>query len=215
MTTTASAAGKFEVRFYHLVFGTELGRVKGHFGPVNTCAFSPDGRGFASGAEDGYVGGCFETYYTVAFSLTPLAIVFVLPFVCTPATFDCTTLMQSTLPLATTWRWATRSSRHSLMPTQRTWTTQAARQQRLPQQGLELEPGRVLVPVQVLAQQGRRRKSCFNFYLKWVARLSFLTNAYYDDEEGLFAFHQRLAPLLLVICPASCSRGAIGPNSPA
>lgn len=55
VTTTASSAGKFETRFHHLVFEAELGRVKGHFGPVNTLAFSPDGRMFASGAEDGYV----------------------------------------------------------------------------------------------------------------------------------------------------------------
>lgn len=44
VTTTAAAAGKFEVRFYHMIHGDELGRVKGHFGPVNTCAFNPDGR---------------------------------------------------------------------------------------------------------------------------------------------------------------------------
>jgi translation initiation factor 3 subunit I len=55
VTTTAASAGKFETRFHHMVFEQELGRVKGHFGPVNTLAFSPDGRSFASGAEDGYV----------------------------------------------------------------------------------------------------------------------------------------------------------------
>jgi len=27
----------------------------GHFGPVNALTFSPDGKGFASGGEDGYV----------------------------------------------------------------------------------------------------------------------------------------------------------------
>lgn len=55
VTTTGADAGKFESRFYHLVFGHELGRVKGHFGPINTLAFNPDGRSFASGGEDGYV----------------------------------------------------------------------------------------------------------------------------------------------------------------
>jgi hypothetical protein len=44
VTTTAGSAGKFEVRFYHQIFENELGRVQGHFGPVHTCAFSPDGR---------------------------------------------------------------------------------------------------------------------------------------------------------------------------
>ena len=47
----------------------ELGRVKGHFGPINTLAFQPDGKGlprpcppppltrprYASGGEDGYI----------------------------------------------------------------------------------------------------------------------------------------------------------------
>lgn len=55
VTTTAVSAGKFETRFYHMVFEHELGRVKGHFGPINTLAFHPDGRSFCSGAEDGYV----------------------------------------------------------------------------------------------------------------------------------------------------------------
>ena len=55
VTTTAASAGKFETRFHHMIFEHELGRVKGHFGPINTLAFAPDGRSFASGAEDGYV----------------------------------------------------------------------------------------------------------------------------------------------------------------
>ena len=55
VTTTAVSAGKFETRFHHLVLESELGRIKGHFGPINTLAFHPDGRSFASGAEDGYI----------------------------------------------------------------------------------------------------------------------------------------------------------------
>ncbi|KAI8826625.1 WD40-repeat-containing domain protein [Fimicolochytrium jonesii] len=47
--------GKFETRFFHLPFEEEIGRVKGHFGPINTLAFAPDGKSFASGAEDGFV----------------------------------------------------------------------------------------------------------------------------------------------------------------
>jgi translation initiation factor 3 subunit I len=55
VTTTSARQGKFEVRFYHLVFEDEIGRVKGHFGPINTLAFHPRGDGYASGGEDGYV----------------------------------------------------------------------------------------------------------------------------------------------------------------
>ncbi|KAH6561045.1 hypothetical protein BASA50_008463 [Batrachochytrium salamandrivorans] len=55
VTTTSAKQGKFEVRFFHLVFKEELGRVKGHFGPINTLAFHPDGKSFSSGGEDGYV----------------------------------------------------------------------------------------------------------------------------------------------------------------
>lgn len=55
VTTTSSRAGKFDARFYHLVFEEEFGRVKGHFGPINSLAFHPDGKSYASGGEDGYV----------------------------------------------------------------------------------------------------------------------------------------------------------------
>ena len=44
VTTTHGKAGKFDARFYHTVFEEELGRVKGHFGPINTVAFHPSGR---------------------------------------------------------------------------------------------------------------------------------------------------------------------------
>jgi len=55
VTRTGHKSGHFEVDFYHLVFQEFLGSVKGHFGPVHTVAFSPDGKSFASGSEDGYV----------------------------------------------------------------------------------------------------------------------------------------------------------------
>uniref|UniRef100_A0A8C9HFQ5 Serine-threonine kinase receptor-associated protein n=1 Tax=Piliocolobus tephrosceles TaxID=591936 RepID=A0A8C9HFQ5_9PRIM len=55
-TTTASTRfGKFESRFFHLVFEEEFRRVKGHFGPINSVAFRPDGKRYSSGSEDGYV----------------------------------------------------------------------------------------------------------------------------------------------------------------
>ncbi|KAK9844159.1 hypothetical protein WJX81_006442 [Elliptochloris bilobata] len=55
VTTTSSRAGKFESRFFHKIFTEEFGSVRGHFGPINACAFSPDGRSFATGGEDGYI----------------------------------------------------------------------------------------------------------------------------------------------------------------
>ncbi|EGW34813.1 uncharacterized protein SPAPADRAFT_57892 [Spathaspora passalidarum NRRL Y-27907] len=55
VTTTAESQGKFEARFYHKIFQDEIGRVKGHFGPLNTVAVHPDGSGYSSGGEDGFI----------------------------------------------------------------------------------------------------------------------------------------------------------------
>lgn len=55
VTTTSTKVGKFDAAFYHLVYEEELGRVKGHFGPINTLAFNPSGKQYTSGGEDGYV----------------------------------------------------------------------------------------------------------------------------------------------------------------
>jgi translation initiation factor 3 subunit I len=75
VTTTSLRQGKFETRFWHKVFEEEVGRVKGHFGPINTLswllfriddimfsyhffrriAVHPGGTCYASGGEDGFV----------------------------------------------------------------------------------------------------------------------------------------------------------------
>lgn len=75
VTTTSLRQGKFETRFWHKIFEEEVGRVKGHFGPINTYAvhsvvdlllvpwlmFSsriavhPAGTCYASGGEDGFI----------------------------------------------------------------------------------------------------------------------------------------------------------------
>jgi len=55
VTTSRMDSSQFKVRFFHKIFAEELGSIPGHFGPVNTLSFSPDGRSFASGGEDGYV----------------------------------------------------------------------------------------------------------------------------------------------------------------
>jgi translation initiation factor 3 subunit I len=66
VTTTSSKSGKFEVRFFHQVYEYEMGSVGGHFGPVNSVAFNPDGRSYTSGAEEGYVRIChFDPDYFV------------------------------------------------------------------------------------------------------------------------------------------------------
>lgn len=55
VTQTSTKTGKFEARFFHLIFEEEFARVKGHFGPINTIAIHPDGKSYASGGEDGFV----------------------------------------------------------------------------------------------------------------------------------------------------------------
>ncbi|KAK8048897.1 eukaryotic translation initiation factor 3 subunit I [Apiospora phragmitis] len=51
VTTTAARQGSF----HHKIFEDEIGRVRGHFGPLNTVAADPTGKSYASGGEDGYV----------------------------------------------------------------------------------------------------------------------------------------------------------------
>merc|ERR1712151_870727 len=55
VTTTGASSGKFEALLWHMVYEEEIGSVKGHFGPMNTITWFPDGRGFITGGEDGYV----------------------------------------------------------------------------------------------------------------------------------------------------------------
>lgn len=55
VTTTSTRSGKFDSRFFHLIYEEEFARVKGHFGPINSLAIHPDGRSYATGGEDGYV----------------------------------------------------------------------------------------------------------------------------------------------------------------
>eukprot|EP01038_Epipyxis_sp_PR26KG_P005558 gene5558-7680_t len=55
VTTTSASQGKFESRFFHMIFGEEFARVKGHFGPINALDVHPFGKSFASGSEDGFI----------------------------------------------------------------------------------------------------------------------------------------------------------------
>jgi len=53
VTTTGARQGHFEVRFFHRIFEEEVSRVKGGFGPCNSVAVHPQGKGYAIGGEDG------------------------------------------------------------------------------------------------------------------------------------------------------------------
>ncbi len=55
VTLSSNKEGKFETDFFHVVYGEKLASLKGHFGPVNTMAVSPNGKMFATGGEDGIV----------------------------------------------------------------------------------------------------------------------------------------------------------------
>jgi len=55
VTQTGAQQGQFESKIYHMIFEDEFARLKGHFGPINSLAYHPDGKSYASGGEDGIV----------------------------------------------------------------------------------------------------------------------------------------------------------------
>lgn len=55
VTTSQAKEGHFEIEFWHMLYEERLAQVKGHFGPVNTVAISPNGKMLASAGEDGIV----------------------------------------------------------------------------------------------------------------------------------------------------------------
>uniref|UniRef100_A0A0K0F879 Eukaryotic translation initiation factor 3 subunit I n=2 Tax=Strongyloides TaxID=6247 RepID=A0A0K0F879_STRVS len=55
VTQTSTNSGQFEARMYHLIYEQEFAKFKGHFGPINTLVFHPEGDIVITGGEDGYI----------------------------------------------------------------------------------------------------------------------------------------------------------------
>ena len=55
VTTTAGGEGRFDCKIFHKIFEDQIGRIKGHFGPINCLSTHPDGHSFVSGGEDGFM----------------------------------------------------------------------------------------------------------------------------------------------------------------
>lgn len=55
VTQTAASMGKFEAILFDMIYEEEFAQFRGHFGPINTLAYSPDGRTIVTGSEDGFV----------------------------------------------------------------------------------------------------------------------------------------------------------------
>ena len=51
VTTTAGKQGHFEASLWHMIYEEEFGRIKGHFGPINSLAINPDGRSYCRCGE--------------------------------------------------------------------------------------------------------------------------------------------------------------------
>lgn len=55
VTHTAASSGQFEAKLFHAVYENEFAFFKGHFGPINTLAYAPNGKTIVTGSEDGFV----------------------------------------------------------------------------------------------------------------------------------------------------------------
>jgi len=55
VTTTHKKEGGFEIILFDLLDDRDVGKVGGHFGPVNAISISPDGKSIVSGGEDSTV----------------------------------------------------------------------------------------------------------------------------------------------------------------
>ena len=55
VTGTKVDPAQFATRIYHKIYAEEMGMIPGHFGTVNAVKFSPTGKQFATGGEDGFI----------------------------------------------------------------------------------------------------------------------------------------------------------------
>jgi len=53
--TGTGGSGNFETYLYNMISEQTIGNFKGHFGPVNTLSFSPDGSQIATGGEEALI----------------------------------------------------------------------------------------------------------------------------------------------------------------
>jgi len=61
VTTTSSDQAGFEAQFAHMIHRNIFGKVKLHFGPINSLAINPDGTSFVTAGEDGTLRLCHFT----------------------------------------------------------------------------------------------------------------------------------------------------------
>ena len=70
VTTTRVDAAQFSVRLFHKVYGDEIAKIKGHFGPIHSLAYSPDGKQLITSSEDSYIRiNQFDPSYFEEFSI--------------------------------------------------------------------------------------------------------------------------------------------------
>ncbi|TID29399.1 hypothetical protein CANINC_001973 [Pichia inconspicua] len=55
VTTTSGGEGKFDAKIFHKIFNDEIGKIKGHFGPLNCLSIHPQSLSFVSGGEEGNI----------------------------------------------------------------------------------------------------------------------------------------------------------------
>ena len=55
MAAMTGGSSGFEAHLCNVMHGNEVGKISGHYGPINSIEFFRDGRGFVSGGEEGII----------------------------------------------------------------------------------------------------------------------------------------------------------------